>query len=177
MEIYECLKKDHVEVRELLNELISLRDDDDYRFTLIEQIGQALIPHSRAEESVLYNTLRAVNADKSLVMHGYKEHMEAEGLLRTLQIKDKINLDWKSTARKLLSALEHHIEEEESEIFTEARAAFSAAEAESMGAAFEQLKTKVAGQSALGTTVDMFINLMPPRLADSLRNFGQKSAH
>lgn len=177
MDIYEYLERDHVEVRQLLNELINLKEDDDYRYVLIEQISNALIPHSRAEESVLYNTLRAVNADTSLVMHGYKEHMEAETLLRTLQVKDKVNLDWKSTARKLLDALEHHIQEEESEIFDEARAAFSDEEAQSMGEAFVQLKTKVEGQSAIGTTMDMVVNLMPPRLADSIRNFGQKSAH
>jgi hemerythrin superfamily protein len=64
MEIYELLKQDHDEVQTMMDELCALKDDDDYRFVLVEQIAGALIPHARAEESVFYNTLRAVNADK-----------------------------------------------------------------------------------------------------------------
>src|SRR5687768_16330420 len=96
MEIYEVLKSDHEELKGLLNDLIALKDDDDYRYVLIEEIRNALVPHSRAEESVFYNTLRAVNADKKVVFHGYQEHMEAETLLRTLQVMDKMNMGWRA---------------------------------------------------------------------------------
>ena len=173
MEIYEALKKDHVELKQLLNELIALKDDDDYRYVLVEEIRNALVPHSRAEESVFYNTLRAVNADKKIVFHGYQEHMEAEGLLRTLQVMDKMNMGWRAVATKLLEAVSHHIQEEETEIFAEARKVFTSEEAIAMCEAFEELKPKVLKEGFLGTTADMVINLMPPRLADSIRNFGQ----
>lgn len=173
MEIYEALKKDHEEVKDLLNELCSLTNEDDYRFILINQIRDALIPHSRAEESVFYNTLRAVNADKKLVFHGFQEHVEAETLLRTLQMMDKMNLEWKGTAMKLRDALNHHIRTEETEMFREAKSVFSRAEAESMCVAFEKLKPKIAQEGLVGTTMDMFINMMPPRLADKIRNIGE----
>jgi hemerythrin superfamily protein len=172
MEIYELLKQDHDEVQTMMDELCALKDDDDYRFVLVEQIAGALIPHARAEESVFYNTLRAVNADKKLVFHGYSEHMAAETLLRSLQVMDKLNLGWKSIAIKLRDALNHHIQEEESEIFSEARNAFTSEEAVAMGDAFSELKEKVKDQSIVGQTADMVINMMPPRLADSIRNFG-----
>jgi hemerythrin superfamily protein len=172
MNIYEVLKKDHVEVLSLVDELISLKDDDDYREILVQQISDALIPHSRAEESVFYNTLRAVNAPKKEVFHGFKEHMEAEAILKTLQAKDKLNMEWKSVARKLKEALTHHIKEEETEIFSVAQEVFTAEEAEAMGEAFIELKPKVEEQSGLGRTADMVINLMPPRLASKIRDFG-----
>ncbi len=58
MNIYDALKKDHTEVKEMLTRLIALRnDDEDGRHELVEQIRDALIPHARAEEMVLYNTL------------------------------------------------------------------------------------------------------------------------
>ena len=173
MEIYEALKSDHVELKQLLNDLVALKDDDDYRFVLIEEIRNALVPHSRAEESVFYNTLRAVNADKKVVFHGFQEHMEAETLLRTLQVMDKMNMGWRPVAEKLLEAVTHHIQEEESEIFAEARNAFTTQEAIAMGEAFNELKPKVMEEGFLKNTADMVINLMPPRLADSIRNFGQ----
>lgn len=172
MEIYEVLMKDHEEVKTMLDELCALKDDDDYRFVLVEQIANELIPHSRAEESVFYNTLRAVNADKKLVFHGYGEHMAAETLLRSLQVMDKLNFGWKAIAIKLRDALNHHVEEEETEIFGEARNAFTTEEAIAMGEAFTELKGKVKDQSIVGQTADMVINMMPPRLADSIRNFG-----
>ena len=173
MDIYQALKEDHEKIRDLLDELVSLKEDDDYRFSVIEQIRDELIPHARAEESVFYNTLRAVNADKKVVYHGFQEHMEAETLLRQLQVMDKINLDWKATAEKLRNAILHHVEDEESEIFSEARAAFTQEEAEGMCAAFLQLKPKVIEEGFVKNTMDMFINLMPPRLADKVRNIGE----
>lgn len=172
MNIYEALKKDHEEVLDLVDELIALRDDDDYREILVKQISEALIPHSRAEESVFYNTLRAVDAPMKEVFHGFKEHMEAEAILRTLQAKDKLHMEWKSLARKLKEALSHHINEEESEIFSIAKEAFTAEEADVMGEAFLELKPKIKEQTSLGTTADMVINLMPPRLASKIRDFG-----
>lgn len=57
MQIYDTLKKEHEEVKGLLNDLINLKEDDDYRFILVEEIKTALIPHSRAEEAKFYNTL------------------------------------------------------------------------------------------------------------------------
>ena len=172
MNIYEALKKDHVEVLDLLDELISLKNDDDYREVLIKQISDALIPHSRAEESVFYNTLRAVDAPNKEVFHGFKEHMEAEALLKTLQGMDMINMEWKGVAEKLRDALSHHINEEETEIFSIAREVFTDDEAQVMGEAFLELKPKVKEQTSLGKTADMVINLLPPRLASKIRDFG-----
>lgn len=170
MEIYEVLKKDHEEVKVVLNELLSLKEDDDYRFVLIDEIRNLLIPHSRAEEEVFYNTLRAINADKAVVRHGFKEHMEAEALLRTLQVMDKFNMSWKGTAEKLRDVVFHHINDEETEIFEEARSAFSSEEAEMLAEAFEELKPQIEQESTVKNTVDMVLNMMPPRLADGIRN-------
>lgn len=172
MEIFEALKNDHEELKQSLKELISLSDKDDYRFVLIEEISNLLVPHSRAEEAVFYNTLRAINADKGVVLHGYKEHLEAEALLRTLQLMDKMDLNWKPTACKLQDAVLHHFKDEESEIFDEARNALTSEEAVAMADAFQSLKAQVAKEGIIKNTMDMVINMMPPKLADRIRNLG-----
>lgn len=173
MLIYEALKKDHETVRQLLNELVMLSENDESRrHGLIEQIRDELVPHARAEESVFYNSLRAIDSAKDIVMHGYQEHMEAETLLRTLQVADKIDAGWKQTAQKLKKALEHHIQEEEGKIFTVAQQLFTEEEARMMCEAFEQLKPEVKEEGFLRTTLDMVANLMPPRFAASLRTMG-----
>lgn len=172
MEIYEALKRDHEEIRLLLDELVDLRDDDEYRYVLINEIRNHLIPHSRAEESIFYNSLRAVNADKKVVFHGFQEHLEAESLLRTLQLMDKLNMGWKAIAKKLRDSILHHVQDEESEVFTEARQAFTKEEAMAMCEAFEQLKPKIEQEGFVKNTLDMVINMMPPRLSDKLRKLG-----
>ena len=163
MLIYDALMKDHDTVLNLLDELVSLKGDSDRREKLIRQIRDELIPHARAEESVFYNSLRSMDEAKGLLGHAYQEHMEAEMKLRWLQLRDKIDADWKETARDLRDAVEHHIREEEEEIFEVARDLLSPEEAQKMGKAFSTLKRKVKQEGMMKTSLRMVANLMPPR--------------
>ena len=168
MQIYDLLKKDHRDVIALFDDLLALDEKDEHRFELVEQIRDALIPHSRAEEKVFYNSIRALDADSGKVMHAYNEHLAAETLLRTIQAENGLHVGWKATAKKLKEALQHHIKEEESEIFALGYKVFSAQEAEQIGAAFEALKPEIKEKGLVGTTVQMIANLMPPRLSKNL---------
>jgi hemerythrin superfamily protein len=175
MEIYQTLKKDHQEVKSLFNELLSLNENDNYRHTLIDKIASELIPHARAEEAVFYNTLRACDADTGTIMHSFKEHMESETLLRTLQAKDKIDLDWKKTAIKLLESLEHHIQEEEGKVFALAKNILSTEEATQIEQAFTKLKAEYKNQGAIKNSIDMVINMLPARFANKVHDLNIKS--
>ena len=173
MLIYDALKKDHETVKRLLSRLVGMNPetDEQAREDLINEIRDELIPHARAEESVFYNSLRSIETAKDLVLHGFEEHMEAEGLLRTLQLKEAIDMDWTKTARKLKEAVEHHISDEEGKIFNAAKQLFTDQEAEMMADAFEQLKPEVREGSFVQNTLDMIANLMPPRFAAPMRTF------
>lgn len=171
MDIYNALIKDHEELKTMLKELIALDDNDQYREVLIDNISTLLMSHARAEESVLYNSIRAIS-DSEKVMHGYKEHMEAEAGLRKLQLKDLTGTNWTTAAQDLLESLTHHIAEEESDIFAEARKIFSDEEAQQMGHAFLTLQNEVKNQGALKNSFDMVVNLMPPRFVDKIKNLG-----
>src|SRR5690606_24312421 len=105
----------------------------------------------------------------------FKEHMEAESLLRGLQVKEGVNLDWKSTAVKLKEVLEHHIEEEEGRIFTEAKKIFNDEDARMMGEAFKSMKDQVSEQGFLKNSFDMVVNLMPPRFVEKIRSLGNSN--
>lgn len=173
MQIYEALRKDHDKVKNLLKELVAIEQDNaEDRHELIEEIRNELVPHSRAEETVFYNSLREIEAARDIVMHGYQEHMEAEAHLRMLQLRDRIDLEWKETAKKLKESLEHHIEEEEGKIFNVAKQLFTDEEAEMMAEAFENLKPEVQTEGFMKTTLDLIGNLMPPRFAAKFRTQG-----
>ncbi|MES2964649.1 MAG: hemerythrin domain-containing protein [Bdellovibrionota bacterium] len=176
MLIYDALKKDHETVKALLERLVGSADaDKETRNALINQIRDELIPHSRAEEAVFYNSLREIDEVKDLVAHGYQEHMMAEGLLRTLQVADKVDIGWQQTARKLQDALLHHIEEEEGTIFSAARQVLAIEEAEALGEAFEQMKPEVREEGFVQTTIDMITNMMPQRFVGGFKNLLSRS--
>ncbi len=112
---------------------------------------------------------------KDVVAHSYNEHVQAEAVLRGLQLTEASNVTWVGAARKLRDALQHHIVEEETQVFTAAQGVFSEDEARAMGDAFVQMKPKVRDQSFAGTTLDMIVNLLPARIRDSVRKFANDS--
>lgn len=98
--------------------------------------------------------------------------MEAESLLRKLQVLETIDGDWQKAANDLKTAVEHHIREEEGRIFSAAKQLFTDQEAEMMSEAFEELKPQVReGDSFVQNTLDLIANLMPPRFAAPMRTF------
>ncbi len=169
MLIYEALKNDHKKLKELLNQLNNLASDDQQKHDLVKMIRDELIPHSRAEEMVFYNALRSLEGARDLVSGSYKAHMEAETLLRSLQVRDKIDVEWKETALKLKRVLDEHIQDEEDRIIPGAQKHLQDEEAKMMTVAFEKLKPQIKKESFMGTTVDLFVNLMPPRFTNAFR--------
>ena len=172
MLIYDVLKQDHNKVKDLLARLVASADaDEKTRHALIDKIKDELIPHARAEEAVFYNPLREIDGAKESVMHAYAEHAEAETLLHGLRVMDALSMDWRKTAQKLKEAIEHHIEEEETEIFENAKQVLAVEEAEMMARAFEKLKPEVREQSSLKSALDLVANLMPSRFTGIVRSY------
>ena len=175
MTIYEALKKDHRKLEGLLERLVHSADADDAtRTSLIAQIRDELIPHSRAEEAVFYNSLATIDEAKGLIRNGYAEHMEAETLLRTLQGLDAVGVEWTTVAKKLRDVILHHIEEEEGEIFTAAQQLLAEEEVIMMAEAFEEMKPQIRDGGFVSNALDLVANMMPLRFATPLRNFLHK---
>ena len=171
MNIFDALKKDHDKVKGLLADLVSRAERGDEVKGVLDQIADELIPHARAEEAVFYNPLREIESVKGEAMHGYKEHAEAETLLRSLQMMDKVNADTAKLANKLKDAVEHHIQEEEADIFSSARKVLLEGEAEQMAEAFERLKPEIREEGVLQQSLDLIANIMPGRFGKSVRGF------
>lgn len=174
MTIYEALKADHRKVDDLLKQLVALPDGSKDFGPLIQEIRDELIPHARAEEAVFYNSIRAVNTAQDLIWHGYQEHIEAETILRTLQALAMVNVEFRTLAKKLKSAITHHVEEEETKIMPVAEHLFTKEEAVAMAQAFEEMKPQVKDGSFMQSTLDLVANMLPVRLAAPLRSFTLK---
>lgn len=165
MQIYDVLKQDHDGFKLLLAELVDAVDGtSDECKVVINRIKEELIPHSRAEEAVFYNALREVQAARKMAFSGYKEHAEAETLLHGLGALNVLHLDWKAAVLKFKETLEHHIQEEEEDIFPQAKMLFIDEEAEMMGQAFGRLKGILKKQTELQNIAELMVNLMPSHM-------------
>lgn len=175
MTILEVIKNDHDRMRALLGRLLNNVDSDrEKRTDLIRRIRDEVIPHARAEEAVLYNGMRAADAPTDMVYHGFKEHAETEVLLHTLETMDKLHADWEVVAKKLHDELIHHVDEEESDLFPQVKAAFTTEELTEMAEIFKEMKPEIREQGAFQQTLEMVGNLIPPKVTEMFK--GDSSA-
>lgn len=113
-DVYQMLKKDHENVKVLLNE--TLENDDPSKFP---KIRRELEAHMLGEEKYFYPAIR--KDETFLVLEGYEEHELGKKLLYELDKLDKDDEHWMPKMKVLQEIIELHIDEEEKEIFTKAK--------------------------------------------------------
>jgi iron-sulfur cluster repair protein YtfE (RIC family) len=143
MQIYTALKADHKIVKSLLKQLDKTTEEaPQKRLQLLKQLKEAVVPHSRAEEQVFYDRLKKseVREADDLAFEGYEEHAVVDHLLQQLEMTPPNDKKWTALLSVCKESLEHHIEEEEEELFEKAKKAFDAKLAKSMAEEFLALK-------------------------------------
>jgi hemerythrin-like domain-containing protein len=102
-----------------------------------------LTAHSRAEEKVLYRGLEKFEKGKDEALEGTVEHEVADRLVEDLSASGNFEADkWSARCTVLKELLEHHIEEEEDEMFKTARKRFDKKALSEMGKEFKKEKEK-----------------------------------
>jgi hemerythrin superfamily protein len=121
MDALTLLKSDHRRVERLL---ARYRSANGNKAEIVREITADLTAHMDAEERELYPLLRGsiVNGE-SLMEDAAKEHAEARGLLAELARGEEGSFDMDAKVATLRRAIDHHVSDEENEIFPEARAA------------------------------------------------------
>lgn len=149
MSIYTYLEKDHEKIKDLMDKIKALGPDESAeRSDLFNQLKLTIITHSKAEEKVFYDPLKNHSKTEDEVEHGEEEHQEAEQLLSELTSSDLIGAAWYQKFLSLKESLEHHIEEEENEIFFDAKKVLDGEQADFMETAMRTEKQRqVADQS------------------------------
>ena len=144
MDIRDCLKQDHDELKSLMEQICSTDESSEAK-KLFKQMKELLTVHSRSEEKVVYNAFKKLDDEdaKELGFEGEVEHSLADALVEQLGHGSPSTPAWKARAKVLKELLEHHIQEEESEFFNTLEEQFDDAKREKMGDAF------VKGKEAL----------------------------
>ncbi|HVJ17612.1 MAG TPA: hemerythrin domain-containing protein [Polyangiaceae bacterium] len=137
MNALELLNSQHEEVKALFEE-IEETDDPEDKAGLFEELAASIAAHATIEEKIFYPAAYA-NATKELLSEAVEEHLAAKRILADLLKMSVEDGQFHAKLKVLKDELEHHIEEEEGELFPKVREELDAAKLEALGAQMEDL--------------------------------------
>ena len=142
------LKSDHATLKRLLRELNGTPDRAvKERERLVSQIEQEVKMHAQVEEEVFYPAFLAKteNTDaEDMFYEAAEEHHVVDMVLPALKAANPKSHEFEAKAKVLKDLLEHHIKEEEGEMFVKARSIFSDEQLRELGDLMQARKDSVA---------------------------------
>jgi hemerythrin superfamily protein len=141
MNAFTLLKADHKKVAGLLEKLDSTTERGvKTREDLFTQLKTELDVHAHIEETILYPALEEIEVTHDITLEAFEEHRLVKQLLAELEKMDKGEEQWTARFTVLKENVEHHVEEEEGEMFPKARKALTDEQAEELGTRLEAAK-------------------------------------
>ncbi|MBP2708601.1 hemerythrin domain-containing protein [Microbispora sp. RL4-1S] len=136
--VVDLITADHRDVEALFEKL---RTQPENRPALLAELAAKFVAHARAEETEVYPELaKAAPGERGEVHHGVEEHHEAEELLAQLMGVDPDRAEFLTVLERLVKAVGHHVEEEESEILPALTKALSDDRLVRLGRVFSRAK-------------------------------------
>ena len=139
MNALELLKADHKKVAALFDRVKKTESEKEH-WKLFEQIRSELEVHTHIEETILYPKLREHEELKDLVLEAFEEHKQVKTLIREIDglVKESEKLAAKLTV--MGENVEHHVDEEENEMFPKVEKLMSKEELEELGGELQAAK-------------------------------------
>lgn len=143
-DVVDVLTADHREFDRIFTELEGLRGQSgaeavQRKRELVDEVTIGLVKHSVAEETQVYPRVEK-QVDKGEARHAKEEHAEAEETMKRLERMDADAPEFDAVVAELIREIRHHVQEEESRMFTELRATFSREELVDMAEKVEKVK-------------------------------------
>lgn len=141
MNVFTLLKADHKKVAGILEKIdattergVKTRED------LFTQLKTELDVHARIEETIFYPELEKADETHDITLEAFEEHRLVKQLLGELEKMDKSDETWTARFTVLKENVEHHVEEEETDMFPKARKVLTEEQAEEIGTRMEEAK-------------------------------------
>jgi hemerythrin superfamily protein len=151
MNVLKILRKDHSAMKSLFNKFSRAgRSAHEKKLEIFEQIRRELQIHSRAEEEIFYPAIKAMNGSESrrLVSAALKDHKNVDELLTQISRLKPTDERFDESMETLWENIDHHVEEEEGEIFQFIEENYSEEELNDLGAQIEERKKVLDRQLA-----------------------------
>ena len=141
MNAFELMKQDHKKVSGIFEKLEPTTERGvKTREELFAQLKQELDIHARVEEEIFYPAIKEAKETRDITLEAFEEHAVVKQLLAELDELPKSDETWGAKLKVLKENVEHHVEEEEGEMFTSAREVLSPEQIEELGTRMEAAK-------------------------------------
>jgi iron-sulfur cluster repair protein YtfE (RIC family) len=145
MNAFELLKKDHGQVSRIMEQLEAVAQGRSRkREELFNRLRDELRIHSAIEERIFYPALKDAQETRELVLEALEEHKIVEQLLDELDSLSMDDIQWPAKLAVLKENVEHHVEEEEKELFKAARKILDKSRIDELGRRLEEEKQQLA---------------------------------
>ena len=149
MNVFELLKQDHQKVSGIFQQIEAAETDAaEQRTQLFTQLKQELDLHAHVEETILYPALKQASETRSITLEAYEEHQEVKDLLAEIEQTPVGDEEWDALVAELKESVEHHVEEEEGEMFPQAREVLSQAQIDEISQRVEAAKQQKSASAS-----------------------------
>jgi hemerythrin-like domain-containing protein len=149
MNAFTLLKNDHQKVAGILEKLEGTTERAlKTREELFTQLKSELDVHTKIEETIFYPVLEKAEESRDITLEAFEEHRIVKQLLAELEASAKDDEVWTAKFTVLKENIEHHVEEEEGEMFKKARKVLSEQEIETLGTRMEKAKNEQKAAAA-----------------------------
>ena len=147
MNAIDLLKTDHEKVKGILNQLSESTDRAlKKRAELLDKLELEITIHTQLEEQILYPAFKEAGGKEQDEMYyeAKEEHRAVDSLvLPDLKSTDPSTPEFAGRVKVVKELLEHHIEEEETEMFPQAKKLLGNAKLEELGKEMEVMKASL----------------------------------
>ncbi|XUU59747.1 hemerythrin domain-containing protein [Erythrobacter sp. HA6-11] len=140
--IFDRLKEDHDQHRDLLDRIAETSGESEERKTLFTQLTKELKGHAAAEEQAVYSTMMRKPPTTDETRHSVAEHQELDEMLNDLAATDMSSSAWLQKFKDFAHRYRHHIEEEEDDHFPDFAEHMTDEDTRHMTKVFEKRKAK-----------------------------------
>lgn len=143
MNAISLLTDDHDKVKKLLADGEKTGESSPAkRRSIFEELKREMTVHEQIEEQIFYKELRAHPKAKDLVLEGIEEHNVVDTIMGELELTEPSDENWGAKFKVMRESIEHHIEDEEGEMFPTARKVFDSDELDELGERMNSMKQK-----------------------------------
>ena len=146
MDAFKLLQTDHKNVAALFSQLEQASGKA--KLSVFNQIKTELELHTHIEETIFYPALEKPEETHDLTLEAYEEHDVVKKLLSELSRAKTADDEWEAQAKVLKENVEHHVEEEENELFPKAEEVLSDEDLEDLGTRMQAEKSRGQKQAS-----------------------------
>lgn len=144
MTIEQIIRMDHAKANTLFMEIEGAKDPLKAQ-EFFGQLYKDLTAHAKAEEQVVYPAIRPYYQKTQDL---YQEQAEQERMLNEIKSMSPASPQFKEKVKQLAQMTQHHVNQEENEMFPKIRDNFSNEQQQQMASEFKAAKSKLQDQMA-----------------------------